>query len=197
MLDSKKIEEDWELTDDDSFQICRKIEDGLYELYQVTQITPSWKYEERGFRVSHAWIYTAEADLDDICLCFGYDSVEQLKEEYGDCWEQIVAECDFELCATECMIKTGDLTYQEAAALISKLSGYKMPSNDPLVSFMAANMVCRKNEYDFRYIPDTGKVLVQKGGSAALVQDVEEYKKLFPDGLEIWKEGANVSITPD
>lgn len=115
---------DWLLTDDDCFQICRKVRDGLYELFQINSRKPSWENDENAFGVAHAFIDTKDADIADLCMCYGYQSLNEIKETYGSEWEQIIAECMFELEAYEHMIETPDMTYDEAKALIIRMSGF-------------------------------------------------------------------------
>ena len=182
----------WILTDDDSCQICREIKDGVFELFQVTKILPSWKDSEDGkdFRVSHAFIYVDDMndeDIRNICECYGYDNLDTLKEEYGEEWKQILAECEFELEALECLIKSKDMTYKQAVTMIRELSGYETEPSDPLVRFVKKKGIYRTGGYDFRYIADTGKVLVQMEGCAVVVESAEQYKRYCHDGPKIWE----------
>ena len=116
-------EEKWVLTDDDSFQIRRMVEDGIYELYQIQAIREPLD-DEASFKVAHAVIYTSEIDVKNVCDCYGYESLDAVKKEYGDEYKGILAECEFELDALECLLHTPALTWKDARELICKLSGY-------------------------------------------------------------------------
>lgn len=70
------------------------------------------------------FIATSEINVDSVLLCYGYNSLEQVKSEYGSDWEAILAECQFELDAgcMENLIKHMPLmTYQEAKNMIETL----------------------------------------------------------------------------
>lgn len=121
---------EWVLTDNDNFQIQRKIEEDIFELYQIDAVAPSWEEGDPAFRVSHAVIYICDIDQDSMMDCYGYGSLEAFKEEYGDGWKGILAECDFEITAQngECFISP-DLSWKEAKNLICQLSGYQEEAN--------------------------------------------------------------------
>lgn len=121
-MENKK--NDWILTDDDCFQICRKVKDGVYELYQVTNTLPSWKGTEKAFGVSHAIIDLETADIGSICECYSYPSLDKIKDWYGDGWEQIIAECAFELDALDCVMRAPLMSYGEAKNWIVKKTGF-------------------------------------------------------------------------
>lgn len=122
----------WMKTDDDSFQICRKLKelsvlhgDDVYEFYQVQQSVPhSTDIHERLYSVAHGIIYFDEVDIEDILGCYGYVSMDQVKEEYGGDWKRILAECDFELTAG-CMenLVSPPVAWQEAVMLICSMAG--------------------------------------------------------------------------
>lgn len=114
---------DWIMTDDDSFQFCRKVKDGVYELLQITSTLPSWEDQEQAFGVSHAFVDIKDADIADICSCYGYQSLEEIKDEYGSDWKQIIAECMFELDAMECLVAAPHMSYSEAQSLILQTMG--------------------------------------------------------------------------
>ena len=182
----------WVLTDNDCYQICREIKDGVFELFQVTKTLPSWESSKDGkdFRVSHAFVYVDDLndeDIQNICECYGYDNMDSLKEEYGEEWKQILAECEFELEALECLIKSKEMAYKQAVTMIKELSGYETEPSDPLVRFVKEKGIYRTDGYDFRYIADTGKVLVQMEGCAVVVESAEQYKRYCHDGPKIWE----------
>lgn len=85
----------WILTDDDSFQHVCWHANHVFALIQIADLTGDVygvyigiisldEYSEEEIRS-----YLRDYDYD-------YDSVENLKEIYGDSWPQIVAECIFE-----------------------------------------------------------------------------------------------------
>ena len=175
-----------------AYQICREIKDGVFELFQVTKTLPSWESSKDGkdFRVSHAFVYVDDLndeDIQNICECYGYDNMDSLKEEYGEEWKQILAECEFELEALECLIKSKEMAYKQAVTMIKELSGYETEPSDPLVRFVKEKGIYRTDGYDFRYIADTGKVLVQMEGCAVVVESAEQYKRYCHDGPKIWE----------
>ncbi|MSS38601.1 hypothetical protein [Clostridium porci] len=122
----------WKLTDDDSFQIRKERKEDVFELYQIDSVVSSYERGERDFRVSHAVVYLSDIDTEDVLDCYGYESLKALKEEYGDDWKGILAECDFELTSQngECFISP-DMTWDEAKQLICELSGYSEGSEAP------------------------------------------------------------------
>lgn len=130
-IGEKEQKNGWILTDDDSFQIRRKIEEDVFELYQIDATAPSWEEGDRVFRVSHAVIYICDINQDSMMDCYGYESLEAFKEEYGDDWKGVLAECDFEITSQngEYFISS-DLTWKEAKKLICKLSGYQEETDD-------------------------------------------------------------------
>ena len=71
--------------------------------------------------------FCSEINLEDVLDCYGYKNLEQVKTEYGDDWEAILAECQFELNAgcLENLITQEFLTYDEAKQLICRVSGYE------------------------------------------------------------------------
>ncbi len=96
----------WTCTDPDNFQYGRKLSPGVYQfkewiggglLNEEVSITV-----EKEFNKSGCWeedtIVLANFNDDEIRghVSAYYDSLEQLKETYGDDWEWIVAECIFE-----------------------------------------------------------------------------------------------------
>lgn len=133
--DDKKS--DWVLTDPDSFQIRRKLCNfskdlgSVYELYQLQELpigtqTETDSEEDQCFRIAHSIIFCSEIDIENVCDCYGYDNLDVIKNEYGDDWEGILAECDFELMSgcMENLLNTPSMTYQQAKDMICKLSGY-------------------------------------------------------------------------
>lgn len=118
---------EWILTDPDSFQICRERKDveeltgdKTFELYQL-QAVPDDKYV-----TAHDIISLADIDILSVIDCYGYENLDQIKDEYGNDWEQIVSECAFELRAGNYENVFGQyLSWDECAEFIRRLSGYR------------------------------------------------------------------------
>ena len=130
----ENIKEDWMLTDGDSFQIVRKrpdlaaeLGDSVYELYQLqsAQAAPCKNSEEHTYYIAHDFICADKVDVDEILECYGYESLEEVKSLYPEDWQQILAECAFEL-KVGCYINvyTPILPWEKAVSLLKKLSGY-------------------------------------------------------------------------
>lgn len=112
------------LTDSDSFQLCKKIKDNVFELYQITKVLP-FTDVEKCYQVSHEVIDVNDVDVDSLCKIFYYHGrVRELEEEYGANWPQIVAEMAFEENAFQNLIDDEEMTYEDAKSLIKRLSGF-------------------------------------------------------------------------
>lgn len=96
----------------------------VYELYQIQELPLD---QGQVFKVAHEIVFCSEINLEDVLDCYGYKNLEQVKTEYGDDWEAILAECQFELNAgcLENLITQEFLTYDEAKQLICRVSGYE------------------------------------------------------------------------
>lgn len=96
----------------------------VYELYQIQELPMD---QGQVFKVAHEIVFCSEINLEDVLDCYGYENLEQVKTEYGDDWEAILAECQFELNASclENLITQEFLTYDEAKQLICRVSGYE------------------------------------------------------------------------
>lgn len=126
-INLSKTEEEWILTDDDSFQIQRCVRDGVYEMYQVQQIKPYPDIQDKCFGIAHSFVFASEINKRDVLDCYGYDSVDEFKAFYGKDWEKVLAECEFELISGSFknMVSTPDMDWEEAAEMIQELSGYR------------------------------------------------------------------------
>ena len=103
--------QEWKLTDGDNFQYGRKVRDGVYEFKEfdrhnytinVDDYPTEDIFIDSVFDNSEFWEdmtivmsqYT-DAQIREHVSSY-YESLEALKEIYGDDWEWIVAECIFE-----------------------------------------------------------------------------------------------------
>lgn len=129
LMSSSQKHSDWILTDDDSFQICRNVENifkdmgPVYELYQVQAVTDD---DDKCYKVAHEYVFVNDINIDDILDCYGYRSIDDISDDKNT-MEQILAEYSFELTAAswENLLSTPLLSYNEARAIISALSGYE------------------------------------------------------------------------
>ena len=120
----KNTDKGFILTDNDSFQLCKKIKDNVFELYQITKVLP-FTDVEKCYQVSHEVIDVNNVDVDSLCKIFYYHGrVRELEEEYGADWPQIVAEMAFEENAFQNLIDDEEMTYEDAKSLIKQLSGF-------------------------------------------------------------------------
>lgn len=153
---------EWELTDDDSFQLRRRLCDGIYELYEIEQVLPYGQGEGRRFKVAHEIIFTSEIDTDTVLSSYGYDSVEELKAIYGDDWKGVLAECEFELSAGsgEGIIRSPFLTWEEGRSLIGLLSGYEEKEPDRFLLFMSKKRFHDTGRFRFQLMETKNTVLM-------------------------------------
>jgi hypothetical protein len=99
----------WTCTDPDNNQYGRKLSPGVYQFkewdrneYCSSGICDSPEFKKDNFNNSRFWkentIVLANFNEQEIRehISAYYNSLEQLKEIYGDDWEWIVAECIFE-----------------------------------------------------------------------------------------------------
>jgi len=92
----------WVMTDDDSFQHVRNVDNDVFELVEIGITNPDTGEHE---------VYTATVDVgkalsdDEIAATLGtlssfsYKSVEAVREQYGVEVNQVIAECIFEVAA--------------------------------------------------------------------------------------------------
>ena len=109
----------WMLTNMELYQICRKIDEGVYELYQIEDCGENCV-------VCHEVICTDDIDVQGIVICYGYDSEQQMRDQYGDDFERELAECEFELrcgCFDNIVCRM-EMDFDHAAELIQTMSGF-------------------------------------------------------------------------
>ncbi len=109
-VDHTKLE--WKLTDASNFQYGRKVSPGVYQFKEFDHDNYSFKNPEY-YKTEREFIDTVfdnpEFWIEDTIVLANFndaeirghvssycDSLEQLKEIYGDKWEFVVAECIFE-----------------------------------------------------------------------------------------------------
>lgn len=167
----------WMLTDEDSFQLRRKLSSGAYELYQITQMG-----EDKAYNVSHGIIYPEAVDMTSVLDCFGYDSLEELQNVYGNAWESIVAECEFELNAFNSMILSNgpSMTWMEARELIHELTGYR---TEKFFRYMRLHQSCTVGDYQFISNGDCLVEVTEPSGKTHLIQFMEDAVNLMNNGL--------------
>lgn len=141
----------WIVTDDDSFQCRRRItaletdKNQVYELYQIQAVTDDGN--PKVYKIAHDIVFVSEIDAADVCASYGYDGyglpdvsgIDQIKHEYGDDWQAILAECQFELDAgamENIMEHIPFMTWNEAKDTIVSLTGIESNLN--------AGKLCKK-----------------------------------------------------
>ncbi len=91
-----KVYPEWTCTDPDNQQYGRKIGDGHYEFKERNpgfEINPI--EEDEWVQIDIILAHYTDAEIKKHVSAY-YNSLEELKEIYGDNWEWIVAECIFE-----------------------------------------------------------------------------------------------------
>lgn len=86
---------EWILTDDDCSQYVKKLDNTVFKLIQIADFGCS----DELYAVYKETIDLEDFHEDDIrqsLHSFGYDSVEDVQNQYGDAFNQIIAECLFE-----------------------------------------------------------------------------------------------------
>ena len=97
MGESQKKQRVWQLTDDDCSQYRRSLDRWSYELYQIAEIADDGTCQVFNRIVRLVWYNLNDDDFaQDYLMPYSYESVEQLKELYGDDYLGIAAECIFE-----------------------------------------------------------------------------------------------------
>ena len=119
------MRKEWVCTDSDSSQYCKINSDGIYNFIEkvwldICKGDPS--YPDKKYTVK-----TALVDLNDYTdhekecnICGYYDSIESLREIYGDDSDQIIAECIFEEMTDGSASTTEMMTEKEADDYIQK-----------------------------------------------------------------------------
>lgn len=107
--------DNWIKTDDN--QAIRKITEKSFEVVEVILIAPPDAKNINRFGISHQVVdldnYSEEEILRNISA-FGYKSVDEIKQEYGNAANQIIAECIAENKPED----TGDTFKTEKQALM-------------------------------------------------------------------------------
>lgn len=130
---------DWIMTDDDSYQICRKLldmsealGDAVFEFYQVQDAPIESNSEIPVYVIAHDIVCYKDIDISMVLDCYGYTSIEEVYNQYGDSWQQIIAECAFELDAGSYYNTSGlSLPWEEATKVIRQESGYECQREEP------------------------------------------------------------------
>lgn len=87
----------WQLTDDACSQYRRSFDRWSYELYQIAEVADDGTCQVFNRIVQLLWYNLNDDDFaQDYLMPYSYESVEQLKELYGDDYLGIAAECIFE-----------------------------------------------------------------------------------------------------
>lgn len=143
---------DWIMTDDDSYQICRKLldmsdalEDAVYELYQVQEVPVENDSIVPEYVIAHDIVCCNDIDVSSVLECYGYESIEDVYDQYGDSWQQIMAECAFELDAG-CLYNTSGISmpWDEATKVIRQKSGYECQREEPDKKWSLIQKMVRK-----------------------------------------------------
>lgn len=83
------------------------------------------------YRIAHEFIYRSEIDVEDVLDGYCYDSLEEMREIYGDKTDQALAECQFEFDASggdNLIARMPLMTWEEAKETIEKMINIKSPS---------------------------------------------------------------------
>ena len=110
------VPSNWVLSDPDSFLIFRKHDEDHFEFYRIAG--------QKSHIICHSYVDVNDCDIPEICEGFGYETIDQIKEEYGDEWKQYVAECHFWLNSPNHNIVCNTDTWEQAAEMIHRISGY-------------------------------------------------------------------------
>lgn len=112
----------WILTDDDCYQWTKKLNEDCYQFLMILSTFDN-KYNIIMETVSLNEFLTDDEDdmknIQEIIQAYDYDSLDDLKEIYGDSWKQILAECIFENNAFSADVLAYDLTWEDAIEFIN------------------------------------------------------------------------------
>lgn len=178
------IKKEWVLTDYDSFRICRKLEKGLYELYQIHFINPIQDVDKDMdvYAIAHDLVCVENIDKS-VCIFYGYDSKEAVREQFGDDWERVLAEWNFEIDADSrtniLMINSNPyLTWKKARKLICQLSGF---TYDYFMNTMMRKKEYSSGKYRFYYIPENQTVRIENADKSEIysVKSGEEMERMI------------------
>lgn len=98
-LNAERIE--WVITDPDNFQLGRQIGDRLYEFKEYLEDKEDITLDEALTREENWTQYYidldtySDAEQESVAGTY-YGSLDELKEQCGDAWQWILAECIFE-----------------------------------------------------------------------------------------------------
>ena len=105
----------WVLTDEDTLQYVFRRADDVFSLILVW---PRYECRHKGLPAqcqggcSNCCVcretvclddYTEE-EINEYISWFDYESIDEIKEKYGESWKQIIAECIFELDVSDCVL---------------------------------------------------------------------------------------------
>lgn len=126
-----KDKKQWSKTDDDSVQYRREateLEDAsgkVFELFQIQAVREITESEDdRIYAIAHDYVYVSEIDTQSVLDAYGYGSMEELRQEYKEDAEAIIAECQFELdsgCLENLSRRMPLMTWQQAKETIEKM----------------------------------------------------------------------------
>lgn len=187
------IDKEWVLTDNDSFRICRKLERGLYELYQIHFMSPLRDADKETdvYVIAHDLVSAGNIDKS-VFMLYGCDSIEAVREQFGDDWERVLAEWNFEVDSSNrdniLMINSNPyLTWEKARKLICQLSGFTC---DLFMNTMMRKKEYSSGRYHFSYVPETKSVRIEKEDKSEIysVKSGEEmddliYMRSLPFGI--------------
>lgn len=107
----------WILSDDDSFQHVYWHSDRIFALVQIDDLTGG----VCGVYTGIIWLddYSDE-EIRSYLHAYDYESVDQLKEIYGDSWPQIAAECIFETDLLSDFVCVFEGTYSQCQKYIRR-----------------------------------------------------------------------------
>lgn len=125
------MDEKWIVRNEDKLRLCRKLQEGLYEFYQIHSFSTDggMDKDEESFVIAHDLVRVADIDEKYICRFFEYDSLEDVKRKYGENWDMVYAEWYFTLGIDRwvkllMVCSNPYMTWHEAMKIIRQMSGY-------------------------------------------------------------------------
>lgn len=85
----------WVCTDLDNQQYGRKINNGHYEFKELNRNTSDYEKLDEWIEGEVVLSNYTDSQIQNHLSAY-YDSIQEVKDTYGDNWEWIVAECIFE-----------------------------------------------------------------------------------------------------
>lgn len=119
----------WFCTDPDCMQYCKKVNETEYQFVQTVWLdtcngdtkAANAENEDDNFAVCSGYIdldLYSDEDIKCSITSYGY-TMESAKEIYGDCLNQIIAECLFEdSCLYDCNSVAGVVSWNDAEKII-------------------------------------------------------------------------------